>query len=285
MENKHTFTYALASTIVYINKYIKNLLHFAVVLILISCDMLEYHPYDCNISGAHGLTEKNVEAIELSEYSDTLKFAMITDTQRWYDDTYDAVKAINRRNDISFVIHCGDISDFGATKEFVWQRDILQKLRYPYVCIIGNHDFLGTGESAYRYIFGETDFAFTAAGTRFVCMNTNALEKEDAGHVPNFNFLENELNSLDADVKQTIVAIHAQPFSEQFNNNAMHRFHDKIKEFPNLLCILSGHGHSLRDKVLFDDGIRYIMAPCIHERCYLLFTVTDNYYNYEVCHF
>ena len=98
--------------------------------------MLEYHPYDCNISGAHGLTEKNVEAIELSEYSDTLKFAMITDTQRWYDDTYDAVKAINRRNDISFVIHCGDISDFGATKEFVWQRDILQKLRYPYVCII-----------------------------------------------------------------------------------------------------------------------------------------------------
>lgn len=254
---------------------------FAAILLLASCDMMEYHPYDCNISGETRLTEKNITKIEASEYPDTLKFAIITDTQRWYDDTHDAVKAINRRNDISFVIHCGDISDFGATREFMWQRDILQKLQIPYVCIIGNHDFLGTGRHAYKRIFGEMNFAFTAGETRFVCLNTNALEEEDMDNTPDFTFIDKELANIGPGIRQTIVALHAQPFSEQFNNNIVHEFHEKIKEFPNLLCVLSGHGHSLRDNVLFGDSIHYIMSPCIHKRAYLIFTVTDGKYSYE----
>ena len=42
---------------------------------------------------------------------------MISDTQRWYNSTEDVVKALNARGDIDFVIHGGDQSDFGVTKE------------------------------------------------------------------------------------------------------------------------------------------------------------------------
>lgn len=255
------------------------------MFIFLSCNIVEYHPYDCNISGANGLTNINIEKIEQLDISDTLRFALITDTQHWYDDTHDVVNTLNTRNDISFVIHCGDISDLGTTQEFVWMRDILQKLRHPYVCLIGNHDFLGTGTSAYKHIFGDLDFAFTAGETRFICINTNALEYYDNEIIPDFDFLDNELNNIDENIKNTIVAIHAEPFSEQFNNKKTYSFNEKINEFPNLLCVLSGHGHSFRDRELFEDGTHYIMCPSIHKRAYIIFTVIKGKYNYEICEF
>ena len=46
--------------------------------------------------------------------------------------TLDFVGEINKRDDIDFVIHGGDMSDFGVTDEFLWQRDIMNKLRVPY---------------------------------------------------------------------------------------------------------------------------------------------------------
>ena len=47
------------------------------------------------------------------------------DSQRWYDETLDFVNHLNKRDDIDFVIHGGDYSDFGVTDEFLWQRDIM----------------------------------------------------------------------------------------------------------------------------------------------------------------
>ena len=80
------------------------------------------------------------------------------DSQRWYDETDDFVSHLNKRDDIDFVIHGGDVSDFGVTDEFLWQRDIMNKLKIPYVVLLGNHDCLGTGEETYRAIFGDPQF-------------------------------------------------------------------------------------------------------------------------------
>ena len=118
--------------------------------------MIEYHPYDLNISGEKDINAKNIARIEESTKGKReISFIVISDTQRWYDETVDAVNAINARNDIDFVLHTGDLSDFGARHEFELQRDILNKLKVPYVCIIGNHDCIATGEEAFRQIFGE----------------------------------------------------------------------------------------------------------------------------------
>lgn len=248
-----------------------------------SCDMLETHPYDVHITGERGLTNKNITLIEnQTKGKKTFRFAMISDTQRWYNATEDVVKAINARGDVDFVVHGGDQADFGATKEFIWMRDIFNKFQMPYICILGNHDCLGTGEDAYRAIYGETNFAFTAGNVRFICLNTNAMEYDYSQPVPDFNFMENELNNLPPEVEKTVFVMHVKPYEFIFNNNVAKVFQLYVTQFPNVQFCLYGHEHQLTVDDLFGDGILYYQCPCIDKRTYLLFTINeDGTYEYE----
>ena len=99
-------------------------------ILLTSCDLIEFHPYDIRKdSGEHHLNRSNINRIEAANDSkDTIRFAFVTDTQRFYDETNAFVKVINQRDDIDFVIHGGDITDFGLTKEYLWIHDIMKKL-------------------------------------------------------------------------------------------------------------------------------------------------------------
>ena len=93
------------------------LLMLSLVLPL-GCDMIEYHPYATRVTGDTDLTRRMIERIETEcAGKDTLRFAVISDTQRWYDETKLLVNAINARGDVDFVIHLGDQSDFGLTEE------------------------------------------------------------------------------------------------------------------------------------------------------------------------
>lgn len=111
----------------------KNLFTLLSCLLLTGCGMIDYHPYDVRISGETDVNAHNIEQIEADcKGKKTIRFVTMGDSQRWYDETEDFVKAINKRNDIDFVIHGGDMSDFGVTKEFLWQRDIMNGLSVPY---------------------------------------------------------------------------------------------------------------------------------------------------------
>ena len=88
--------------------------------------MIEYHPYDLDIDGETDVNRRNIERIETATFGkEEIRFAVISDTQRWYDETEDAVEALNQRDDLDFVLHTGDMSDFGLKLEFEKQRDIL----------------------------------------------------------------------------------------------------------------------------------------------------------------
>ena len=88
-------------------------------LTLSGCEMLESHPYDVNISGEELLTEKNTALIEeRTRGRRSIRFAMISDTQRGYDETRDVVRVLNARSDLDFVVHGGDVTEFGSTREF-----------------------------------------------------------------------------------------------------------------------------------------------------------------------
>lgn len=266
----------------------KTLMFVCLLLCLTSCDMFESHPYDVDISGERNLTEKNIQLIESkTSGKKSIRFAMISDTQRCYDETEDAVSAINARGDIDFVVNGGDMSDFGATKEFLMMRDIYQKFDMPYVCVIGNHDHLGSGLDTYRAVFGNTNFAFTAGNTRFICLNTNALEYDYSEPVPDFTFIENELNNLSAEVEKTIFLMHVAPQNLIFNNNVAQVFEYYINRFRNVQFCLYGHDHALRVDDLFNDGVLYYQCPDIKKRKYLVFTLHEggNDYDYEAVDF
>lgn len=246
-----------------------------------SCQV-EYHPYDTRIDGETGVNARNIVRIEAAcEGKRTIRFAQISDTQRWYDETEDAVKAVNARDGIDFVIHTGDLADFGMRAEFERQRDILNRLRVPYVALLGNHDCLVTGEEIFTEIFGAVDFAFTAGNVRFICLNTNALEFDRDIPVPNFDFLERELDGFPAEAEKTVAAMHAKPFSEQFDNNVARMFQHTIRQFPSLQFCVNGHDHNFAAEDLFDDGVMYYECDNVGKRAYLLFTINDLGYEYE----
>ena len=97
------------------------------------------------------MNAKNIAKIEpLCKDKDTLRIAVISDTHQWYKDFIAEINDINKRDSIDFVIHLGDITDFGSTQEYNWAREKLQRLRYPYVVMQGNHDCLGTGNEVFR---------------------------------------------------------------------------------------------------------------------------------------
>ena len=92
-------------------------------LLFTGCDLIDYHPYDVRIEGETDINAHHIEQIEAACLGkDTIRFVTMGDSQRWYDETEDFVNHLNLRNDIDFVIHGGDMSDFGLTDEFLWQE-------------------------------------------------------------------------------------------------------------------------------------------------------------------
>lgn len=261
-----------------------RLLPFIVCLLLCSCeDWFSYHPYDTRFSGDKGINSRNMTLIEEAcRDKDTLRFAFMGDTHLWLSDAKDIVNAINERDSIDFVIHGGDLTDTGTTMEFEWARDVLAGFKKPYVALIGNHDFLGTGDEVYNTMYGELDFTFIAGRVKFVCLNTNATEYNYIAAVPNLDYLEEQLTADSALFDRTIICMHARPYSDQFNNNVAKAFEHYINLFPGLMFCLNAHDHHLQADDIYGDGVIYYGCASAEKRNYLLFTITPTGYSYEV---
>ena len=265
-----------------IKKYITKIIFCTEILLLSGCELIEYHPYDTHIHGDKEINYTQIEKIENSCSSkESIRFILMGDSQRCYDETEDFVDHVNSRNDIDFVIHGGDVSDFGLTREFIWARDIMNKLNVPYVTLIGNHDVLGNGKAVFEEIFGTDNFSFIAGKTKFVCLNKNALEYDYSHPVPDFNFLNSEMTTRQDEYTQTVVVMHAKPYCDQFNNNVAEYFHYTLKNFKNLRFCLHAHEHNTKETDIFEDGTIYYGCPSMDKRSYLLFTLTQNEYGYE----
>ena len=256
-------------------------------MMLVGCDSLfDYHPYDTRFDGETNINKVNIARIETScRDNDTLHVAFISDTHNNYSDLADMVSDINRRDSIDFVVHLGDLSDTGTTKEFVWTRDELSRLRPPYVALIGNHDFLGTGEEVYNAMFGDFDFSFIAGRIKFLCLNTNATEYDYIAAVPNFDFMEEHFTADSTLYDRTVVCMHARPYSDQFNNNVAKSFEYYVWHMKSTLFCINGHDHSQNADDIYGDGMIYYGVDAAYHRNYMLFTFTPYGYSYEIVSF
>jgi predicted MPP superfamily phosphohydrolase len=268
-----------------INKILAMLL---LALFPISCEMIEYHPYDTNLEGEDtNINQKNITKLDtITSTQDTLRFILIGDSQRFYDETRDFVKAVNKRNDIDFILHGGDITDFGMKSEYVWINDMMDDLHVPYITIVGNHDLVGKGGDIYEAMYGDMNFSFIFKRTKFICINTNALEFDYGTDVPDMNFIKQATSDTLADTyDRTIVAMHAEPGGAQFNNNLSEYFNETIKQSKNLQFCLHAHTHTLQQNDFFDDGLIYYGCDDMEGRNYMIFTVTEDSYEYEIIYY
>jgi predicted phosphodiesterase len=259
----------------------------ALCFMLTSCkDAFDIHPYDVRFDGQRSINANNIMHIEtmFKDY-DTLRVAFVSDTHGWYSDTKDMVSSIRLRPDIDFVMHLGDLTDCGTTHEYVWIRDILAGIPVPYVAVIGNHDFLGTGDQVFQKMYGKNDYTFIAGRVKFVCLNTNATEYDYLAAVPNLDFMEEEIRTDTSLFDRTVVCMHARPYSDQFNNNVAKVFQHYVTSFPGLLFCAFGHNHRREADDIYGDGVMYYGVDCAENRNYMVFTITPNDYDYEIVYY
>jgi len=244
-------------------------------------DIFDVHPYDMHLHGAHDLNNTNIKAIqEKCQGKDTLRIAFISDTHGWYTELEDEIRDINKRDSIDFIIHCGDLTDTGTTKEYKWIREYLERLNKPCIAVVGNHDFLGTGDEAYDWMFGKKDFSFIVNRLKIICLDTNAMEYDRLAAVPDFTFMENEANNTDSLFDRTIVVMHAPPYSDEFNNNVSKVFGYYLTLFPKLMFCVYGHEHEDKTIQIYDYLPPFHGIDCVAHRNYKIFTITHD--GYEV---
>ncbi len=255
-------------------------------LSLSSCENLfEYNPNEVLVKKSErDLNQKSITKIKALPVKDTLRFIVMGDTQRWYDESVDFVNSANKQKDISFVIHCGDMSDFGISKELKWVNEIMQKLNYPYVAVVGNHDTVANGPLAFTRMYGDLDFSFEVGDNKFIMINTNSREYQFDGSTPNLTWLRNQLHD-NPENKNAIVIGHVPPFDADFDPNLQEQYAQILAEDPNVKYTLYGHQHAFKEGEFYNDGVQYHLTTSMNKKGYLVVSTWKGGYKVDKIEF
>ncbi|NJN29019.1 MAG: metallophosphoesterase, partial [Cyclobacteriaceae bacterium] len=136
--------------------------------------IFEYNPYEIRLEPAlQNLNSKAIEKIKATPAKDTLTIALVADTQRFYNELERIVKSANQQQ-YDFMLVAGDITEYGLEQEYRWINQILEKLKQPYICVIGNHDFQGDGSHVFKKLFGPLNDSFEYGHFNFILHDTNS---------------------------------------------------------------------------------------------------------------
>lgn len=218
---------------------------------------------------------KAITSIEKLTPKDTFSFLVISDTQIAYNELQDFVKYANKIPDdsISFLLHGGDFTDYGANFEYNFYYDEIHKLKFPVVGTIGNHDMLGNGRYIYRKLLGPEEFTFTYGNTAFVVFNSNSREVSFDGSLPDLPWLEKTIHTL-RDKKNIIYLSHISPLHPDYDQRMTEKQVDLITQQSNSRLSIHGHTHSF-DYRESAEGLKYVVAPTLQKRSYVKVDIAD----------
>jgi len=250
-------------------------------VILTSCEKyFDYSPYAINFSEDECcLNEKNIEEIlGHSNNTDTIRIAFTGDTHRYFDELDQFVESVNQLNNqqtIDFVVHVGDIADFGLPKQYLWGNSYLQKLHCPYIVTLGNHDLVGNGGDAYTEMYGAYNFSFISKRVKFVFINTNGREFGFNGNVPDISWLDRQLHTS-SDFDNAIVIFHVPPMDVDFDRALEDDFRSAIAKYSNVLLAIHGHLHHFELYQPYADSINYLNVYGVENHKYNVVTISKN---------
>lgn len=188
------------------------------------------------------LNAVNLARIQIQEATETphFKIALIADTHNYYEELNELVGTINSRGPYSFVIVAGDITNLGLLEEYDNSRRFLNKLKYPYLVAVGNHDLLANGDPIYKRMFGHSDFSFSYMGVHFIIFDNNNWE--NSGTVPDTAWVEAQLSGSNA--SERILIAHVPPNDrERFTEDQIQRWQDLTKLHA-IHYFFTGHNHN-----------------------------------------
>lgn len=255
------------------------------ILSLLVQGCFEYNPNQIILDDNEtGLTAKNLARLEATTPPDTIKIAFMGDTQRFYDETEEFVNNVNQRDDISFILHGGDISDFGLIKEFQWVHEMMAESKVPYLTVVGNHDLLANGKRVYEDMYGPYDYTFSYGNYLFIVLNTNSREFYFNGRVPDLEYLRSML-AENVDNKRVIVLSHVPPFNDDFDDNLEQEYASILANDPNVVLSIHAHEHNYLDQEYYGDGVRYFITTTVQKEGYAILSLWSDGLNIERINF
>jgi len=260
----------------------KLLILTLVLITLTACDgMFDYSPYAIDFSEENrNVNQKNIEKLLLREPDDTLTIAFTGDTHRFFDQTDEFVKKVNQNPAVDFVIHVGDIADFGLPKQYTWGNSYFLKLSVPYFVVVGNHDLVGNGLTAYTEMFGALNFSFIYNSLKFIFINTNGLEFKFNGQVPDIQWLDAQLRS-NADFSKAVVIFHVPPMDRDFDTSLEGAFQKTLAQNNNVLFTVHGHLHGHEIYKPYENSITYVNVYGVENMKYNLIKIVNNQFDVE----
>ncbi|HET6722867.1 MAG TPA: metallophosphoesterase [Chitinophagaceae bacterium] len=218
---------------------------------------------------------QNIERLRSKTQNASFRFVVITDTQRFYDEMDDFIKKINAYPDISFLVLVGDVTDFGLRSEYLWICQRLQKLSFPFIVVIGNHDMLGNGRELYKQMFGPENFGFSYSGYKFIVVNSNSQEVGYNGSLPDTSWLQQELSATPAQEKIFVFA-HLAPFSGDFDRSLEQAYVRTLTNNGNVLYSIHGHEDISYLGQPYGPPVNYLVVNSLKARSFVIINITAN---------
>lgn len=170
---------------------------------------------------------------------------------------------------IDFVLHTGDITNYGEPSEFERAKTLFANLKYPIHYVNGNHDKV---ENLYGTLLGQEaevkpyDYTFEVNGVKFVC-----VDSATSGEGIEWRLSDDQLQWLEAQLtddsdQPIVVGIHHPPFkiyTEWLDYFLLKNWEDVQavlqKGLPRLKGVFSGHVHTPLDT--YRNGVFYSIVP------------------------
>lgn len=221
-------------------------------------------------------TDLNIKAIQQigqQKQKDTFTFLVISDTQIALDELEDFVDHANKKykqEDLAFVLHGGDITDFGANYEYNHYYREIKKIHFPVVSTIGNHDMLGNGTEIFKKFMGPENFTFTYGNAKFVIFNSNSRERGFDGTLPNVDWVAQQIAaSQTVGIENLFYLSHVSPFASDYDPQKIEQYTQLIADHPKTKLSIHGHTHNYIFDQPYGDGVDYLVAPSLEKRSYV----------------
>ena len=253
-----------------------KLLFLISTLFLLSCEnMFDYSSYVVDFDDENkNVNQTNIDRLLETDANSTIRIAFTGDTHRFFDEFENFVHAVNQDNTADFVIHVGDISDFGLPQQYLWGNSYLLNLNFPYFVVLGNHDLVGNGSLAYQEMYGEYNFSFIYGLTKFVFVNTNSREFSFNGNVPDINWLDSELQPA-SDFENAVVIFHVPPNDGDFDASLNEDFQSTLAKYNNVLFAVHGHLHHHDVYTLDYEGVTYLNVYGVEKGKFNMVNITN----------
>lgn len=186
-----------------------------------------------------GWNSKNGHQISLLN-KDSYRIAILADSHSNYHSLSKVVASINATEGIDFVVHLGDFTDRALPIEFSYFMEIFQKLRYPSLVVLGNHDAIGFGPRLYARIFGPANYAVNAGWLQLILLNANTLE---TGPI-DFNWLEKTLSADPETIETRVIFRHTNHDNPVHHSKADTAQFEALTEKYHVPMVINGHRHA-----------------------------------------